>query len=102
MNSLSLIVSQARAAARNPRGIAGAQLLGAAVARRYDLPTTFVCTPKAPLSTVLWDEQLSAARTDLHALATTLATHLSRGECCVSAISRCAASLATIPVVVRR
>ncbi len=101
VNSLSLIVYQGRAGDRNSRGIAGAQLLGAALARRFNLPTTFVSTPHPPLSTLLWDEQLSAARADLHAFADTLATLLGRGERCVSAMSRCAAALATIPVVVR-
>jgi len=102
VNSLSLIVYQGRAGDRNTRGTAGAQLLGAALARRFGLPTTFVATPHAPLSTVLWDEQLSAARADLHAFADTLATLMGRGERCVSAMGRCAAGLATIPVVVRR
>lgn len=101
VNSLSLIVYQGRAGDRNPRGTAGAQLLGATLARRFNLPTTFVSTPHAPLSTVLWDEQLSAARADLHALADTLGTLMARGERCVSAMGRCAAGLATIPVVVR-
>jgi arginase len=101
VNSLSLIVYQGRAGDRNPRGTAGAQLLGAALARRFGLPTTFVSTPHPPLSTVLWDEQLSAARADLRAFADTLATLMGRGERCVSAMGRCAAGLATIPVVVR-
>jgi len=101
VNSLSLIVYQGRAGDRNTRGTAGAQLLGAALAKRFGLPTTFVSTPHPPLSTVLWDEQLSAARADLHAFADTLATLMGRGERCVSAMGRCAAGLATIPVVVR-
>jgi arginase len=102
VNSLSLIVYQGRAGDRNPRGTAGAQVLGAALARRFNLPTTFVSTPHVPMSTVLWDEQLSAARADLHALADTLGGLLGRGERCVSAMGRCAAGLATIPAVVRR
>jgi arginase len=101
MNSLSLIVYQGRAGDRNPRGTSGAQLLGASLARRFNLPTTYVSTPHAPLPTTLWDEQLAAARADLHAFADTLATLLGRGERCVSAMGRCAAGLATIPVVVR-
>jgi len=101
VNSLSLIVYQGRAGDRNPRATAGAQALGAVIARRFGLPTTFVSSPHTPLATTLWDEQLSAARADLHALADTLATLLGRGERCVSTIGRCAAGLATIPVVAR-
>jgi len=101
VNSLSLIVYQGRAGDRNTRGTAGAQLLGATLARRFGLPTTFVSTPHPPLSTVLWDEQLSAARADLHTFADALTTLMARGERCVTAMGRCAAGLATIPVVVR-
>ena len=76
-------------------------MLGHSLARRFNLPTTVVSTPQPPLSSTLWDEQLSAAREDLHTLADTLSTHIGRGERCVSALGRCAAGLATIPVVAR-
>ena len=49
MNSRSLIVYRGRAGDRNTRGTAGAQMLGALLARRYGLDTTFVSTPQAPL-----------------------------------------------------
>ncbi|HEU4590781.1 MAG TPA: arginase family protein [Steroidobacteraceae bacterium] len=101
MNSLSLIVYRGRAGDRNPRGTRGAQLLGLALARRFNLPTTFVSTPQPPLPSTLWDEQLSAARADLRAFADAMTTLFGRGERCVSAMGRCAAGLATIPVVVR-
>jgi arginase len=97
----SLIVYTGRAGDRNTRGTRGAQMLGQSLARRYKLPTTIVSTPQPPLSSTLWDEQLSAARADLHTLADTLSTHIGRGERCVSALGRCAAGLATIPVVAR-
>ena len=51
MNSRSLIVYRGRAGDRNTRGTAGAQMLGALLARRYGLDTTFVSTPQAPLTT---------------------------------------------------
>ena len=70
-------------------------MLGMSLARRFNLPTTFVSTPQPPLSSTLWDEQLSAARADLHTLADTLSTHIGRGQRCVSALGRCAAGLAT-------
>jgi arginase len=101
MNTLSLIVYCGRAGDRNPRGTAGAQMLGAALARRFGLPTTFVSTPQPPLPSMRWDEQLAAARADLRAFADVLGTLIRRGERCVTAMGRCAAGLATIPVVVR-
>ena len=69
MNSRSLIVYRGRAGDRNTRGTSGAQMLGALLARRYGLDTTFVSTPHAPLLTTAWNEQLAAARGDLHAFA---------------------------------
>jgi arginase len=101
VNSLSLIVYRGRAGDRNARGTSGAQMLGAALARRFNLPTTFVGIPRPPLATMAWDEQLTAARGDLHAFADALNTQFARGERCVTAMGRCAAGLATIPVVVR-
>jgi arginase len=97
----SLIVYTGRAGDRNSRGTSGAQMLGHSLARRFNLAPTFVSTPQPPLASTLWDEQLSAARADLHTLAETLSAHIGRGERCVSALGRCAAGLATIPVVAR-
>ena len=99
MNSRSLIVYRGRAGDRNTRGTAGAQMLGALLARRYGLDTTFVSTPQAPLSTTAWNEQLAAARGDLHAFADALRVSLGNGQRSISAMGRCAAGLATIPVV---
>jgi arginase len=101
VNSLSLIVYRGRAGDRNLRGTIGAQVLGAALARRFSLPTTYVGVPQAPLMSTAWDEQLAAARGDLHAFADALHTQMSRGERCVIAMNRCAAGLASIPVVMR-
>ena len=80
MISRSLIVYRGRAGDRNTRGTAGAQLLGALLARRYALDTTFVSRPQAPLPTTAWDEQLAAARGDLHAFADALRASLSAGH----------------------
>ena len=43
----------------------------------------------------------AAARGDLHAFADALHAQFARGERCITAMGRCAAGLATIPVVVR-
>src|SRR5688500_14691674 len=99
MNSRSLIVYRGRAGDRNTRGTAGAQLLGALLARRYGLDTTLVSTPQRPLPTTAWNEQLAAARGDLHAFADALRAALRNGQRSITAMGRCAAGLATIPVV---
>ena len=77
-------------------------MLGALLARRYALDTTFVSRPQAPLPTTAWDEQLAAARGDLHAFADALRASLSAGHRAIVAMGRCAAGLATIPVVAER
>jgi arginase family enzyme len=102
MDTLSLIVYCGRAGDRNPRGTAGAQMLGALLARRYALDTTFVSTPHVPLTTTAWNEQLAAARGDLHAFADALRESLSQGHRTILAMGRCAAGLATIPVIATR
>ena len=102
MNSRSLIVYRGRAGDRNTRGTSGAQMLGALLARRYGLDTTFVSRPQAPLPTTAWDEQLAAARGDLHAFADALRASLSDGHRAIVAMGRCAAGLATIPVMAER
>jgi len=102
MNSRSLIVYRGRAGDRNTRGTAGAQMLGALLARRYGLDTTFVSTPQAPLPTTAWNEQLAAARGDLNAFAGALRESLSHGHRSIIAMGRCAGGLATIPVIAER
>ena len=59
-------------------------MLGLTLARRFNLPTTFVGVPQAPLASTLWDEQLSAARGDLHAFADALHAQMGRGERCIT------------------
>ncbi|HEY6124919.1 MAG TPA: arginase family protein [Steroidobacteraceae bacterium] len=99
MKSSTLIVYRGRAGDRNSRGTAGAQMLGALLARRYGLDVTYVSTPHAPLPTTAWDEQLAAARGELSALADALRAAIRDGHRAVAAIGRCAAGLATVPVI---
>ncbi|MEJ0087895.1 MAG: arginase family protein [Pseudomonadota bacterium] len=102
MDSPSLVVYRGRAGDRNPRGMAGAQLLGSAIARRFGFATTFVSSAQPVLSTTRWDEQLAAARADLQAFAGTYAGLLNGGQRIVATMGRCAAGLATVPEVARR
>ena len=98
----SLIIYRGLAGDRNARGMAGAELLGAALAERCGLTPERVGSPRAPLPSVLWREQLSAAQADLRALAETLRVQLALGRRCVSTMGRCAAGLATLPAVAQR
>jgi arginase len=102
MKSRSLIVYRGRAGDRNNRGTAGAQMLGALLSRRYGLDTTFVSTPHAPLPTTAWNEQLDAARGDLNAFAGALRESQGQGHRTILAMGRCAAGLATLPVIAER
>jgi arginase family enzyme len=77
-------------------------MLGALLARRYGLDTTFVSTPQAPLTTTAWNEQLAAARGDLRAFADALRAAMSQGHRSIVTMGRCAAGLASIPVIVER
>jgi arginase len=98
----SLIVYRGRAGDRNIRGTAGAQLLGATLARRHALTVTYVSAPKPPLPTTLWHEQLAAARADLQAFADAFRASLRDSQRALVTMGRCAAGLATIPVVAQR
>jgi arginase len=97
-----LIVYRGRAGDRNARGTAGAQMLGALLARRHGLDTTFVSAPQPPLPSAHWDEQLASARADLQAFADALRGILRDGHRCIVTMGRCAAGLASIPVVAQR
>ena len=59
-------------------------------------------TPQRPLPTTAWNEQLAAARADLQAFAAALRASLGHGHRSITAMGRCAAGLATIPVVAER
>ncbi len=98
----SLIVYRGRAGDRNIRGTAGAQLLGATLARRHGLAVTYVSAAKPPLPSTLWHEQLAAARADLQAFADAFRASLRESQRAIVAMGRCAAGLASIPVVAQR
>lgn len=102
MNSPALVVYRGRAGDRNPRGMAGAQMLGSAIARRFGFATTFVGSTQPVFTSLRWDEQLGAARADLQAFAGTYAGLLGSGQRLITTMGRCAAGLATVPEVARR
>src|SRR5688572_29741959 len=57
---------------------------------------------QAPLPSTRWDEQLASARADLQAFADALRASLRGGQRSIVTMGRCAAGLATIPVVAER
>ena len=100
MTALALTVFQGRSGDRNSRGVTGAALIGAALEARLGLVAVTVGAPAPPLSAG-WFEELEAARPDLEALAVRLDGVLADGAVSLVAQPRCAASLATLPVVLR-
>jgi arginase len=102
MNSPALVVYRGRAGDRNPRGMAGAQMLGSAIARRFGFATTFVSSAQPVLASTRWEEQLGAARADLEAFAGTYAGLLNSGQRLITTMGRCAAGLATVPQIAQR
>ena len=98
MSSLALTVFQGRAGDRNPRGMAGAVLVGAALEARLGVAAERVGLPVQPLATG-WSEELEAARPELRALAVRLDAVLASGEASLLTQGRCAASIAALPVV---
>lgn len=96
--ALAFTLYQGRAGDRNPRGVAGAALLGACFARRLGAAPTVVGVPAAPLGEG-WQAELGAARDDLAALAAWYDAALGRGEAPLTVMGRCATGLATLPAV---
>jgi arginase len=100
MTSLALTVFQGRSGDRNPRGMAGALAVGAALEARLGVAAATVGAQAPPLAAG-WSEELEAARPGLEALAARLDAVLAAGAPSLIAQGRCAASLATLPVVKR-
>jgi len=100
MSSLALTIFQGRAGDRNPRGAAGALVVGAALETRLGLVGERVGVQAPPLAAG-WSEELEAARPGLEALAGRLDTVLASDQASLVTQGRCAASIATLPVVRR-
>lgn len=80
--------------------MAGAERMGQALARRLGLAPALLGTPRPPLS-AHWDVELDAARQELQALSLALDQTFQRGAIPITTQGRCAASIATLPVVAR-
>jgi arginase family enzyme len=96
-----LLVFQGRAGDQNDRGMAGAAVVGAALSGRLGVDPTVVGTPE-PATGGTWATELPSALPALRALGAAHADVLARGGIPVSALSRCAAAMATVPTVAAR
>jgi arginase len=98
--TLALTVFQGRAGDHTDRGFGGAAAIGAEWQRRLGLTPVTVGTPKPPLNTG-WREELTAAAPGLEAMSQRYDDVYSAGQTPVTALTRCAVALATLPVVAR-
>lgn len=89
-----------RAGDHNDRAMAASPRLAAALAARYGVTSTVVGSPRPALSAP-WDVELDAARDELAELRTRYRQLFAGGRSPVTALSRCAVALATLPVVAR-
>lgn len=99
MNRIGLTVYCASAGDHNDRGMRGAQVVGKALSDRLDVTATEIGVPEAALNQG-WRSELDHARPAMQELADRLDDMLRQGLKPVSALSRCAAALATLPVLV--
>lgn len=97
----NLTIYSGRAGDRNTRAMAGAVKLGTDIARRFGASVNMVGVA-GPVINGGWKIQLSEALPSLKMLADNLANRLDVDATAVTVTGRCAASLATLPVVARR
>lgn len=99
-NQVALTVYQGRAGDRNDLAAPGALLVATGLAERLGCAPVIVGQP-APALNAQWQTELAAALPALRALAQRHDDVLGRGQMPLTANTRCAASLATLPVVAR-
>jgi len=98
--TVALTVFQGRAGDHNDRGYGGAAAIADEWGRRLNLPAATVGTPEPPLSTD-WRVELAAAVASLEAMSQRYEDIYAAGQTPVTALTRCAVALATLPVVAR-
>ncbi|MCW6511463.1 arginase family protein [Lichenifustis flavocetrariae] len=98
---MKITIYAGNAGDRNDRGMRGAVDLGSAIAERCGVPARTVAATVKPIEGG-WAEQLQAAAPNLRLLAQRVVERLDAGEPMVITMGRCAASIATLPLVARR
>jgi len=97
---VQLTVYAGLAGDRNDRGMAGAILLGEELDRATGISRQQIGTPALPQPGG-WADQLQLAKPELFRLATELDRVLASGARPLTTMARCAAGLATLPVIAR-
>lgn len=97
---LALTAFQGRAGDHNDLAMPGAALLARAIGEHLGLEPTVIGTPEPALNTN-WDVELAAATPGLRELQARLDAVRAAGQTSVTVLNRCAASLATLPVIAK-
>lgn len=100
MDEVALTVFQGPAGDHNDLGFTGARAVGDLLAARHGLTPEIIGHPR-PAAGHDWREALATAMPGFEALAQRLDTVFAAGQRPLAALSRCAASIATLPVVAR-
>ncbi|WP_320064540.1 arginase family protein [Micromonospora sp. RTGN7] len=90
----------ARAGDHNDHAMQGSRMIAAELAARLGSAPVVIGSPQPALCTN-WDEELAVARPALHAMSEHFDGLFHDGAFPVTALSRCAVALATLPVVAR-
>jgi arginase len=99
-NSSELTVYQGPAGDHNNHAMAAVRTLGNAMANQLEILPTLIGEPKSARPAP-WEVELTRARMSLHQMAKQIDAVLTAGQRPLSAITRCAVALATVPVVLR-
>jgi len=99
-SNIALTVFQGLAGDHNNLGIPGAASLGDMLAARLGAVVTCIGSPGPALS-MDWEPELKAALSALRLMEKQLDSIFRQGQVPVTALSRCAVSLSTLPVVAR-
>ncbi|MDF2991817.1 MAG: arginase/agmatinase/formiminoglutamase [Microbacterium sp.] len=98
--SIALTHFAARAGDHNDRAMRASGLLAEVLASRLGAASVVIGAPSPALNTG-WEDELDAARADLELLARRLDEVFQAGAVPVTALSRCAVALASLPAVAR-
>lgn len=101
MDNTILTVFQGRAGDHNDLAIPGAAAVSASLSLQLGLTPQVIGTPQPALNTH-WRPELDAAMPVLQALSSQLSSIFEQGARPLTVLTRCAVSLATLPIVARR